>query len=320
MRFKGHRKFSALALLFFCSTVSAQTPKNYRIGPGDRLAITFWQDPELNLTTTVAEDSTIVLSVGGALKAGGLTIDRLVEDIVEQVSLFNRRITSASVAITEYGSRKLYVMGKVRNPGKYSFANLPGLWDLLLEAGGPASDANLSGILIIRSGREGTQTQTVDLADALRRDALHILPQLRPGDNIYVPEIIGSSVAPGMNAVQNQENVLFIYGQVGAPGVHTFNKTLNILEALVTAGGPTAQARLDQVRVIRKIGAYSTVTHVNVRRYTEGPVPDLFLVRGGDTIFVPRSKTIRDNFVWDLFMIAATAGVTAVVYDALANP
>jgi hypothetical protein len=34
-----------------------------------------------------------------------------------------------------------------------------------------------------------------------------------------------------MNAVQNQENVLFIYGQVGTPGVHTFNKTLNLLEA-----------------------------------------------------------------------------------------
>ncbi|HOX85853.1 MAG TPA: SLBB domain-containing protein [bacterium] len=309
----------ACLLLGFMVTVTAQTPKNYIIGPGDLLSIAFWQDQEMNVTTLVAMDSTIVLSVGGTLRAAGLTADQLAEEIIDRVSLFNRRITSATVTVKEYGSRKVYIMGKVQNPGKYSFSTLPGLWDLLMEAGGPTSDANLGGILLIRTSENGTLAQSIDLADALRRNSVHTLPALLPGDNIYVPEIIGSSVAPGMNAVQNQENVLFIYGQVGTPGVHTFNKTLNLLEALITAGGPTPQARLSQIRVIRKIGAYSTVTHVDVDRYIKGSVPNLFLVQGGDTIFVPRKLTIRESFVWDLFMIAAAAVVTAAVYDTWAD-
>ncbi len=324
---RGHVVFRHLLattlLAFLVNSAPLWAQKNiesqYSIGPGDKLSVSFWQDPELNFTTTVTQDSMIVLSVGGSIKAGGLTVEQLSNEIVEHISIFNRRITSTTVKVVEYGSNKIYVMGKVRTPGKYTFESIPGLWQVLLEAGGPTPDANLNNVLIVRDQQSNENTIQIDVATALRQDHLNSLPSLHAGDNIYVPARVGQGNSGGIDALQGQENVLFIYGQVGSPGVHTFQKSLNLLEALVTAGGPTPQAKLENVRVIRKIGNYSTVTRVDVERYSKGTVPDIFMVQGGDSIYVPRKGSFRESFVWDLFMIAAGAAVTATVYATLAN-
>ncbi|MBD3384804.1 hypothetical protein GF407_07735 [candidate division KSB1 bacterium] len=293
--------------------------QRYIIGSGDVLKITFWQDPELNVTTKVNENGMIALSVGGSIKAEGYTAEQLVDEIVERVSLFNRRITTTTVTVSEFGSRFVYVIGKVRTPGKYTFETIPNLWNIILEAGGPAPDANLSSITIIRKNQKKGETLTIDLSDILSNNALNALPEIKTGDNIFVPAIVGNASASGINALRNQDNVIFIYGQIGSPGVYTFNKSLNLLEALITAGGPTAQAKMSKVRVIRRIKGYSSVIRVNIDRYTEGDVPDLFMVKGGDTIYVPRKVEIRESFVWDFFMIAAAASITALVYNAISN-
>ncbi len=293
--------------------------QSYIIGCGDVLKISFWQDPELNVTTKVNENGMIALSVGGSIKAEGFTAEQLADEIVERVSLFNRRITTTTVAVSEFGSRFVYVIGKVRTPGKYTFETIPNLWNIILEAGGPTPDANLSSITIIRKNQKKGETLTIDLSDILGNNAINALPEIKAGDNIFVPAIVGNASASGINTLRNQDNVIFIYGQIGSPGVYTFNKSLNLLEALITAGGPTAQAKMSKVKVIRRIKGYSSVIKVNIDRYTEGDVPDLFMVKGGDTIFVPRKTEIRESFVWDFFMIAAAASITALVYNAISN-
>jgi len=145
------------------------------------------------------------------------------------------------------------------------------------------------------------------------------MPAIEPGDNIYVPAIVGGPAGSGMASIQSQQNVLFIYGEVLHPGVISFNKELNLLEALVTAGGPTAFARMDQVRVIRKTGAFSNVTRVNVARYANEGSPSFFMVQGGDAIYVPRKRILQESVLFDILMVFTTSAVTALVYDLIAN-
>ena len=306
-----------ICLLMLYSLLHAQE-NIYIIGKGDVLEIAFWQDPTLDVTTSVSEDGKIWLSIGGAIKAEGLSIEELSEKIVESVSLYNRNITNAVVKIAQYESRKVYVMGSVRTPGKYTFEVIPNMWEILSEAGGPTTNANLSNVLIIRRNiTEGEKSINVNLAEILRSKAFDQLPQIMPGDNIYVPATFGNVPHSGMDGIRAQENVLFLFGEVGNPGVYTFNEDLNILEALITASGPTASAKLNKVKVVRKTGAFSRVIEVDVERYIHESVPEFFMVQGGDAIFVPRRSSFRDSFLFDLLMIASGAAVTALVVTSI---
>jgi protein involved in polysaccharide export with SLBB domain len=294
--------------------------QEYTIGKDDALEITFWQDNELNITTRVDANGMINLPIGGMIKADSLTIQQLSEEIVERISLYNRRITNASVKVTEYGSRKVFVMGHVREPKKYTFEVIPNLWDIISEAGGPLETANLSSVLIIRKAPEGEpQTITVDVAEILRNRNLQLLPAIEPGDNIYVPAAVGNVTTSGIQSMQAQPNVLFIYGEVGNSGVFTFNKELNLLEALITAGGPTSTAKLSEVRVIRKNGVYSSVAKVNVAKYADESSPSFFMVKGGDTIYVPRKKIFRESLAWDFIMIFTGAVLTSLAYSVVSQ-
>lgn len=312
--------FGLWMLVLVCLMVIPAMAQEYVIGNGDVISVTFWQDAGLNLQGTIGEDGMLQLPVGGSVKATGLTANQLATAIVERISLYNQRITSANVKVVEFGSRKIYIMGNVRNPGKYTFQTIPNLWQIISEAGGPLETANLNNVVIVRNGRQGEpQTMQVDLASHLRQQTFDQLPAIEPGDNIYVPAVVGGTAGSGMSSIQSQQNVLFIYGEVSHPGVFSFNKELNLLEALVTAGGPTPQARLDQVRVIRKTGAFSNVTRVDVARYADEGSPSFFMVQGGDAIYVPRKRVLRESILFDIAMIMTTAAVTALVYDIIAQ-
>lgn len=303
-----------------CLAAAAAAAQGYLIGKDDLLDISFWQESSLNLTARVDADGQITLPIGGALRAEGLTTAQLADAIVERISLYNRRITTATVKVSEFGSRKVYVMGHVRNPGKYTFEKIPNLWDIVSEAGGPLENANLSSVLIIRnSGDDEPSTTTVDVAGILRDRSFQLLPEVKAGDNIFLPAVVGNVPGSGIQAMQPQQNILFIYGEVGHPGVYTFSKELTLLEALVTAGGPSARARLAKVRVIRKSGVYSSVTHVNVQKYTEESSPAFFMVKGGDTIYVPPKHSFRESIGWDLIMIFTGAALTALAYDVISS-
>jgi len=310
---------TTFVLLIACAIlVSDGNSQSYIIGVGDVISITFWQDSELNLETKVGKDGKIILPIGGALQAAGLTTEKLADKIVDTVSLYDRRITTAAVNVVEYESRKVYVMGEVRNPGKYMFEVIPKLWEIILEAGGPTENANLNSVMIIRRDEaESDQSQTIDLVEILRNKKFDLLPEIKPGDNIYVPAVVGNVPSSGMDAMQEQRNVLFIYGRVASAGVYTFNKKLNILEALVTAGGPAENAKLDGVKVIRKIGAYTNVIEVNVERYANESVPAFFMVQGGDAIYVPGKKLFRESVLWNFIMIGASSAITALVVGSL---
>ena len=292
---------------------------SYIIGSGDEVSVTFWQDPQLNLQCIIGDDGTITLPVGGVITANGLTLEQLGHAIVQRISLYDRRITQASVRIVNYGSQKVYVMGNVRQPNKYTFEVIPNLWQIITEAGGPTENANLSHVLIVRKTGETPQTIEVDLAQILRSRDFQALPSIQTGDNIYIPAVVGNVPSSGMDALQPQQNVLFIFGEVGHPGVFTFNKELNLLEALITAGGPTAQAQLDNVRVVRKTEGYSTVIKVNVARYANQSSPSFFMVKGGDTIYVPRKRIFRESMIWDFSTIFLSALITVSVYSMISE-
>ncbi len=272
-------------VLLASSSLSAQ---EYVIGQDDVLSIQFWQQPTLNTQVKIGQDGKIALPIIGSITAAGLTPTQLGKKIVEKISIYNKGITQATVVVTQYGSKKIYLTGQVLAPGKYTFEAIPNLWKAILEAGGPTQTAILSGVTIIRG--EGEKPIVVDLTKFLETGDSSLLPALRSGDTVYIP---GLSTGRGSTELGGKR--VYLYGEVARPGAYASEKNLSLLAAIVMAGGPTPEAKLREVTIISQGIPYSRVAKVNLEEYPSG-VPSPFLLRPGDTVFIPRRSSFWGGF------------------------
>ncbi|MFA6303652.1 MAG: SLBB domain-containing protein [Legionella sp.] len=90
---------------------------------------------------------------------------------------------------TETNTRHVIkILGEVKNPGRYRYASNMTILDLLAAAGGPTTQALVSKILVINMGTKlETQASTFNLLKFSKSGDLSMLPALREGDVIYVP-------------------------------------------------------------------------------------------------------------------------------------
>lgn len=121
------------------------------------------------------------------------------------------------------------ITGAVARPGVYPIGNLRDLEEALATAGGTLTFADPSRAEV----QVGEEVEVVDLLDANVRQR-----PLQAGMTIRVPE---------------QENTLFIIGEVARAGAYGWSKGRceTLMDVLTAAGGPTREARLDRVIVNR---------------------------------------------------------------------
>lgn len=272
--------------------------QEYTIGSEDVLNISFWQQPDLNSVVRVRQDGKISLPVIGEIMAAGLTPAGLSRKIVENISFYNKNISQATVVVMEYNSQKVFVEGQVNRPGKYSFESVPNLWEVIREAGGPTEAADLSAVKIIRGGEEAGKSLKVNLAEMLQKGDLSKLPKLKIGDTIEIPRSILSYGVEGVTPSFSGRNIYYIYGQVQRPGVFPLEERVDLLDAIVLAGGPTTSADLKEVKVLIKGATYSSVVKVNLEDFSSSGKPSRFLLHPEDTIIIPQRKGSFLSRVW----------------------
>jgi polysaccharide export outer membrane protein len=139
---------------------SAQPPVDYVIGPQDVLAITVWDQSDLAGKFAVETDGTFTFPLIGRVKAGGLTLREL-EDRPHpppQGRLFiNPQVT---VAIEQYRSQRVFVVGEVRTPGPQSLTGDMTLVEALSRAGSTLPSAGDEAV-IVRPPASGARTPLV---------------------------------------------------------------------------------------------------------------------------------------------------------------
>lgn len=77
-----------------------------------------------------------------------------------------------------------------------------------------------------------------------------------------------------------------VFGQVRSPGTFPYTENMSIVEVISRAGGFTAMAKKNSVRVTRGTGATTERIEVAVEEIGQGKAPN-FLLRPGDVVFVP---------------------------------
>jgi polysaccharide biosynthesis/export protein len=156
------------------------------IRSGDNIQLTVWGYPKFNTTATVGANGTITIPLVGEVIVAGLTVRQLSAELRQRLSEYVKgdvKLTLSHVGTDEHIS----VMGSVSRQGNYPAQTERSLVDVLADAGGVTTTANLDAIKIFRRGIHSS-VSTVNLTEYLRSGNIQYVPRVGPGDVVFVPE------------------------------------------------------------------------------------------------------------------------------------
>jgi len=162
----------------------------YRLRPGDRLAVDFKYEDELDSSNLlILPDGRLTLPGGvDPVAARGLTVVELDSTLTSLYAL-DYRDAELSVVVEALAELHVYVFGEVKNPGQVVLqAGGMGVLQAIGYAGGFANSAQPQETVVMRVTPEGFLLRQIDLSHLERRGLFDpLLMDLQPYDLIYVP-------------------------------------------------------------------------------------------------------------------------------------
>jgi len=160
----------------------------YRIGPGDELAISFPNNAELNHTGPVGPDGRVPLPLLGNLLIAGDTPTQAASMIAN--ALRDGGIAANAVpdiTIVRYGTT-VYVGGQVKLPGAIPLASGMDVLQAIIAAGGMTDSARTGQVAVIRRTADNhANVMYFSVKDYRKGKSDGVIATLQPRDVIFVP-------------------------------------------------------------------------------------------------------------------------------------
>ena len=229
----------------------AQTPD--KLGPGDTVHVTVFQQPDLTTDARINETGNIAMPLVGTVKISGLSTSDAAKTIADALKEGQYLKTpQVAVALTTVRSRQVSMLGLILHPGRYPLeeqhSRLP---DLIAAAGGIAAGGSEE-VVVIRDGKQ-------QKINALAKDF-----ELKGGDTVYIDR------AP----------VFYIYGEVTHSGAYPLKAGMTVMQAISIGGGITPRGSESRVKLRRVAPDGKT------REYDANLVDQ---IKADDVIFVKES-------------------------------
>jgi len=222
----------------FAQTASAAAVANeYRLGPGDVVRVTVYQNPDLTLEARIGEAGTVSYPLLGSVRLGGNTVSQAEKLIADGLRSGNFvRQPQVSILVVQVRGNQASVLGQVNRPGRYPIevADMR-LSDILAVAGGiNAGGADTLTLVGTRDGKP--MRKVIDLPGIFRSDSRQDDVIVQNGDVVYVER------AP----------MVYIYGEVQRPGAMRLERDMTVMQALATGGGLNLRGTEKGLRVHRR--------------------------------------------------------------------
>ena len=160
---------------------------DYLIGAGDVLEILVWREPDISRTVHVRPDGKISLPLVDDIQASQCTLLQLKESITKALAAYVDN-PAVYVMLQENRSKKIYLIGKINEPGEYILEKETTVLQAIATAGGFTDWADKDDIVILRKEK---QEQLRIEFDYDRLVSGKFIQQniflLKPGDVIVVP-------------------------------------------------------------------------------------------------------------------------------------
>lgn len=125
----------------------------YRLGTGDRLAVSVFGHPDLTGEFEVDAAGQIAFPLIGQVQAGGHTVEEVRAIIADDL---NRDfIVEPSIAVEVLNYRPFFILGQVNAPGSYPYLNGLNIREAVAISGGFTRRADQAEVVVVRESEEG---------------------------------------------------------------------------------------------------------------------------------------------------------------------
>lgn len=277
-----------VAIVLFIHTTHASEEQ---VQIGDLIQVNLPGEPTLNKGFQVDKKGRVHLPEIGPLYVAGYNESQLKTVVSQSLNSVFRDLSSLSVFIAEQ-QVLISVQGYVNSPGEYTLAKTSDIQMVLHAAGGLRSGAQLDKMQLKRAGKKilFNYKAFLDSGDET------LLPKLQSLDTLFVAASpLVSNIEQQFDAAKmansgdsaDSRMAIKVFGEVNAPGSFTFQKSTDLVDILMRAGGVTRYAGVEQIRVISN----NAPILFNLKKYLdtgdESLLPDL---APGTTIFVPKQE------------------------------
>jgi len=281
------------------SGVEASAPMPAPIGPGDCLDIAEYHTPEFHSTVRVSPSGTVSLPLIGEVKLVGLdeqAAGRAIEAALLSKGMLLHPLVS--VLITTYSGQDVSVLGEVTRPGVYPYTVHHRLLDLLSAASGLSPNAGRL-VNVFHQGDPKTPHPVALDPSGIDTSSDHN-PELSPGDTVQV----------------SRAGLVYVVGDVIRPGGFPVDPVqgLTVVQALSLAWGPSQNAAVGKVLLIREQKGGRAMIALNIRRMLRGQDPDQ-PVQDRDILYVPDS--VAKNLLNRTLESAIQSAIGVTIYSAL---
>jgi polysaccharide biosynthesis/export protein len=156
----------------------------YRIGVGDVLHITVWEEPQFTEVAIVRPDGMVSIPLIAEVPVAGRTPEGAEAILTERLLKFVHK-PRVTVTVQEIRSRMVYITGEVQRPGAYPLLDTMNVVQLVARSGGLTDFAKTKQVYVLRAG-SGARID-IDYRKVLQGHAPEQNLSLAPGDTVVVP-------------------------------------------------------------------------------------------------------------------------------------
>jgi polysaccharide export outer membrane protein len=265
-----------------------------RIGAGDLIDVSIYGVSDFHQEVRVSEEGDASLPLIGTVRLGGATVEDA-QDMIARALTEGQyfRDPHVSVAIKEYSSQGVSVLGEVTHPGVYPMIGKRRLFDLVSEAGGFSPKAGK--LVTITHRDEPTTPNKIILSDDPAK-SIESNVEIDPGDTIAV----------------SKAGIVYVVGDVQRPGgfVMENNERMTVLEAVALAQGTNRTAALNAARILRRTPTGPTEVKIPLKQIMAAKASDMEL-KPEDILFIPGSaaKGALSRGMEGVFQVATSAAI-----------
>lgn len=241
--------------------------EDFRLGPGDLLAVRVFMQPDYQATVRVDADGNILLPFIGTVNVRGLTVRAtqfLIADRLRAGQFYRNPEVTIQVLETINGSAT--VTGEVH--AIVPVTTERSLKEVLLIAGGLPATASHT-VKIVRRGL--AEPIVVNLGTDLASSSAADIPVL-PHDFIQI----------------SRASVVYVLGAFTHQGQVPLDQAspLTLLQVVALSGGVGFEGRYQDLRLIRTVGTERKLVVVDIKKVRDGKAPDPVL-QANDIVFLP---------------------------------
>lgn len=234
----GHNIFQNKSVVFEAS-YNLPTPSDYKLGPGDQVAVDVWGASQLSLLKTISPDGNISVENLGPIYLSGLTVaqaNKLLKQKFESIYAGlndENPVSNIRLSLAQNRAIQVHVMGEVINPGTYTMSSFSTIFNALYLSGGVNDRGSLR---LVKVYRKDKPIATYDVYDFILNGNSNMGIRLEDNDVVVVDAY---------------KNLINVTGAVKRPMYYEILDGETAEQVLKYAGGLSENAYKEDVRIER---------------------------------------------------------------------